>query len=161
MKKYLFTILTLALFAVGFAASDEEESASSSNEQKQEQNVKSKEEQKEEEKSNVSGTYEVTDKVGCTIRITLKEDGTATITGVRGEDVTYYCTWIDQSYSEKRTALIEFPDRTKLPYLVFDGGTTAKVIKDWYALGKDGYLYYNVFPETNNPEWRLPVKKIK
>ena len=156
MKKYFYTMLSLALFAVGFAASDEEESASSSNEQRQKQ---AKVEKKEEKKSNIPGTYEVTDKVGCTIRITLKEDETATITGVRGENVTYYCTWIDQSYYKNRMALIEFSDLNKIPYLVFDGGT-GKYSSTCF-LSKDGWFYWDVLPETNNPEWRLPAKKIK
>lgn len=151
MKKYILSIFTIALFAVGFAASDEENSSGSSNEQ--EQTVK-------EEKSNIPGTYEVKDKVGCTIRITLKEDGTATITGVRGENVTYYCTWHDQSYHKNRMAIIEFSDFDKRPYLFFDGGTTEK-FSDCCFLSKDGWFYYSVLPETNNPEWRLKATKIK
>ena len=131
--------------------------------QEQKQEIKEREQEKKEEKKEVkiTGTYEVTDNVGCTIHITLKEDETATITGVKGEGITYYCTWIDQAYYKNRLVLIEFSD-TKRPYLVFDGGTSEE--KGSYTtcfLSKDGWFYYDVTPETNNPEWRLKTKKIK
>ena len=53
--------------------------------------TKAKQETKQEE--SICGTYEITDKVGCTIRLTINEDETATITGVNGEDIVYYCSW--------------------------------------------------------------------
>ena len=61
MRKYFFTMATVALFAIGFSASDEEESSNSSSSSSTPQT-----EQKQEE--SILGTYEVTDKVGCTIR---------------------------------------------------------------------------------------------
>lgn len=66
MKKYFFTMATLALFAIGFAASDDEESSSSSNsstqtEQKEETEVerhareeKEKQEQVQKKKDEVA-----------------------------------------------------------------------------------------------------------
>ncbi len=59
MKKYFLTMATVALFAVGFAASDEEESSSSSSigsskpqtEQKQEQKKETEAERKAKEKA--------------------------------------------------------------------------------------------------------------
>lgn len=151
MKKYFWTLSVMALFAIGFAASDEDETTSNSSLKQEEKPIK--------KKNTIVGTYEATDKIGCTMRITLKEDGTATITGVRGENVTYYCTWSDQSYYKNRLAIVVFSDPAKRPYLIFEGGTTA-VFRDCLFLSKDGYLYYNVHPETNNPEWRIPCKKI-
>ena len=56
-----------------------------------------KEEMVESPNNSIYGIYEITDKVGCTIRLTLNEDETATITGVRGEGVTYYCSLQDRS----------------------------------------------------------------
>lgn len=168
-KKYAWTTaiasLLIVLAAIGASAPDENEQAQTQTEQVvKEENQKTKQEEKQktkQEEKKIAGTYEVKDKIGCTIRITLNEDETATITGVRGEGITYYCTWDDQSYYKNRLVLIDFSD-TKRPYLVFDGGTSEE--KGNYAscfLSKDGWFYYDVCPETNNPEWRLPAKKIK
>lgn len=74
MKKYFLTMATVALFAIGFAASDEEESSSSESstpqtEQKQETEAERQaREQKEKEESNPTakfvGTYQVYDDDG-------------------------------------------------------------------------------------------------
>ncbi len=154
MKKYYLSIITIALFAVGFAASDEEDSANNTN---QEQKQEIKEEKQEKKEDSFLGTYEVTDKVGCTMRITLNEDETATITGVRGENVTYYCSWRDASWQD-RGVEINFSDEK--PYIVYEGGADENKYEELYI--KDGWLYSgfrNV--DSKNPKWRLKAKKIK
>ena len=163
MKKYFLTMATVALYAIGFAASDEEESSNSSSsssapqtEQKQETEAdRQAQEQKEKQEGNFIGTYEVTDKVGCTIRITINEDETATITGVKGENVTYYCSWNDWRKTGYGIG-ITFSDER--PYLVFEGGdNTAKYPRIHL---KDGWLYTSDAVKSNNPKWRLKATKI-
>ena len=150
MRKYFFTMATVALFAIGFSASDEEESSNSSSSSSTPQT-----EQKQEE--SILGTYEVTDKVGCTIRITLNEDETATITGVRGEGVTYYCTWKDKTFV-KAGFEIRFSDEK--PYLVYDGGADTNKLSSIYL--NDGWLYSDYKKsKAKNPQWRLKATKIK
>ena len=66
--------------------------------------------------------------VGCTIHLTLNEDETATITGVRGENITYYCSW------HKFTLIdlgIEIGFSDKKPYLVYSGGPDETNIKGY------------------------------
>ncbi len=167
IKWAVYTFAAFCMFCLLLATcSDDEKEDSNQTSTEQKEDIKEQSEVNEskrvEEKKEVeiTGTYEVTDNVGCTIHITLKEDETATITGVKGEGITYYCTWIDQAYYKNRLVLIEFSD-TKRPYLVFDGGTSEE--KGNYTtcfLSKDGWFYYDVTPETNNPEWRLKAKKI-
>ena len=116
-----------------------------------------RQEQEEPKKSpSFIGTYEVTDKAGCTIRITINEDKTATITGVRGEGKTYYCTWSDFSHSRAGLG-ISFSDER--PLLYFEGGDNAG--KGVYSFIKDGWFYPSISTaQANNQDWRLPVKKI-
>ena len=53
----------------------------------------------------VVGIYEVTDKVGCTIQITLKEDETAVVKIIKGggEGSTFYCSWSDDQLFWRRS----------------------------------------------------------
>lgn len=123
-------------------------------EQKEEADRQARE-QKEKQEGNFIGTYEVTDKVGCTIRITINEDETATITGVKGENVTYYCSWNDWRKTGYGIG-ITFSDER--PYLVFEGGdNTAKYPRIHL---KDGWLYTSDAVKSNNPKWRLKATKI-
>ena len=116
-----------------------------------------KEEMVESQNNSIYGIYEITDKVGCTIRLTLNEDKTATITGVRGEGITYYCSW--EIFSGlKRGIGIAFSDEK--PYLVYEGGPDNDKYASLYL--KEGWLYSG--PEnvdSKNPRWRLKATKIK
>lgn len=116
-----------------------------------------RQEQEEPKKSpSFIGTYEVTDKAGCTIRITINEDKTATITGVRGEGKTYYCTWSDFSHSRAGLGISFSSER---PLLYFEGGDNAG--KGVYSFIKDGWFYPSISTaQANNQDWRLPVKKV-
>lgn len=149
------TVATVALFAIGFAASDEESNEPQQTEQQQTEQKQETEAPQEQEESFL-GTYEVTDKVGCTFRITLNEDETATITGVSGESVTYYCSWMDYRVI-KRGIGIKFSDEK--PYIVYEGGADTNKYTDVYL--KDGWLYAEDGVKSKNPNWRLKATKIK
>ena len=160
-KKYgLYVLGFLAFFyIVGECSGGSNDSSEKKTEQKQE-SVKQESAKQEPEEAKESpsfiGTYEVTDKVGCTIRITINEDETATITGVRGEGKTYYCTWSDFSYSKAGLG-IEFS--SERPLLYFEGGDNAG--KGEYCFIKDGWFYPSISTaQANNHDWRLPVKKV-
>lgn len=173
MKKYLFSMLTLALFAVGFAASEDDSSTTSTNDSQttsvnekptastNDSKVKpvndSPTEQKKEKKKSFLGTYEVTDKVGCTFRITLNEDETATITGVRGENKTFYGSWTNFSIYKAGIAL-QFSGST--PLLYFEGGDNRG--KGDYCFLNDGWFYSDMSAsQAKNPDWRLKATKIR
>lgn len=173
MKKYLLSMLTLALFAVGFTASDDDSSTTSTNDSQatsvngkptastNDSQVKpvndSPAEQKKEKKKSFLGTYEVTDKAGCTFRITLNEDETATITGVRGENNTYYCSWSNFSIYKAGIAL-EFSGER--PLLYFEGGDNRSAGE--FCFLNDGWFYANMSAsQAKNPKWRLKATKIR
>jgi len=151
MKKYFLTMTVMALFAIGFAASDEDESTNGSS--------SSSEQTELEQKPSFLGTYEVTDKVGQTMLLTLNADETGTAT-IKGESVTYYCSWRDDS-DIGRGLLIDFPSGVgERPNLVYEGGTDEFGTVGCYL--KDGWFYSgsdNV--KSNNPRWRLKATKIK
>ena len=132
MKKTIWvaTIAILALFAVGFAASDEESN------------------------SDVTGTYQVTDEMGQTLILNLKEDKTATAT-IKEEGKTYYCTWRDFRNIDHG---IEIYFSDEKPYLVYDNGSSNN---SYVALDK-GWLYEDETKlQAQNPGWRLKATKIK
>lgn len=142
MKKYFYSILTIALFAIGFAASDEEEATNSSNEQKQEQK----------KENSILGTYEATDKIGNKLIVTLKSDKTATVKELGGEGHTFYCTWRKWS-----SVGIEIHSPDEPIELVFEAGVRSHF---WIYI-KDGWLYSYNGVETNNPTLRLKVTKTQ
>ncbi|MCF2563808.1 hypothetical protein I6E12_06750 [Prevotella brevis] len=142
MKKYFYSILTIALFAIGFAASDEEEATNSSNEQKQEQK----------KENSILGTYEATDKIGNKLIVTLKSDKTATVKELGGEGHTFYCTWREWS-----SVGIEIHSPDEPIELVFEAGVRSHF---WIYI-KDGWLYSYNGVETNNPTLRLKVTKTQ
>ena len=124
-------------------------------EKKEETTIKEQEEKQEEKQKSFIGTYEVTDEVGTTIKITLKEDKSAVATRVGSENVTYYCSWIDFTNMNSGIQVL-FSD--KVPYLVFEGGDNK--YKNGGCL-KDGW-YYATYQHSvaNNPQWRIKAKKI-
>lgn len=153
----IFAFLVLLAIFVGKEKPNNKEQT----EKKQTEQLSSKQETKKED--SFLGTYEVTDKVGCTIRITLNEDETATITGVKGEGVTYYCSWSDftSTYGGIR---VWYGDTEKVPYLVFEGGDNVK--KNRYnpggCLSRDGWYYVTINEaKAKDPNWRLKATKIE
>jgi len=168
MKKIIkWAVYTFAAFCVFCllvaTCSDDEKEGSNQTSTEQKEDIKEQSEVNEskrvEEKKEVeiTGTYEVTDKVGCTIRITLNEDETATITGVKGENITYYCSWQDVSW---RNAGIKISFSDEKPYLVYEGGADENTYQELYI--KDGWMYTGYSnADSKNPKWRLKVTKIK
>lgn len=132
MKKYILSILTLALFAIGFAASDEDEATNS---------------------SNITGTYKVTDKIGQTFTITLKEDRTATF---EGNGIISHCSWSEDIWNSGAFSLTFSDDP---PALVFNGGIAETM---YIPEVKDGWLYYDFTArDAKNPNRRLKITKVK
>lgn len=151
---YCFAAFCFFSFVVATCSDDKE-----SDNQKIESNKQS-EEIEEKKENSFLGTYKITDKVGCTIHLTLNEDETATITGVRGEGITYYCSWFDSSYGEGKKIHISFSDDK--PILVYEGGIENNKYNYEGLYLKDGWLYSgNSNAESKNPKWRLKATKIK
>lgn len=137
----------MAIFAIGFAASDEESNDSATIDEAITSNSS------DDENAGITGTYEVTDKIGQTMVITLKDDKTATVT-LDGN--TYYCSWNHISYGDGEVEM-RFSDDP--PALVFEGGV-AETMYGPEILG--GWLYYNYSArKAKNPNRRLAIKKVK
>jgi hypothetical protein len=162
MKKYFLTMATVALFAVGFAASDEEENSSNSSndsskpqtEQKQEQKKESQEVKSEQKQENsFLGTYEVTDVTGCKVTLNINED--ETVTGSNEYGSNFYGSWTGPTGVG---IIINFAE-TK-PYLIFEGGKDKYMLPVFYL--RDGWIYTGgENASAKNPKWRLKVTKIK
>ncbi len=144
-KVFCWVILGFLAFCALIATLSDDDSSASSTEQAQETQSES-----------FLGTYEVTDKVGTTIRITLNEDKTATIIVVGQEDFTYYCSWDDQRNID-RGILISY-DGEK-PSLVYEGGEDSNVYLASFI--KDGWLWADDGIKSKNPRWKLKATKIK
>lgn len=114
-----------------------------------------KETKEEKKEDSFLGTYEVTDKVGNKMHITLKKDKTAIVKEIGGSNTTYYCSWTDYHNYRNLGIGIEFSDI--YPYLIYDGGEAHDV--EIYL--KDGWLYSFDAASSNNPNWRLKATKIK
>lgn len=165
-KKYASSTILCAIISVLFAigaltpTDDQQSRIEKMQSEKPEAKIQASEQKEKQEEANnntITGTYEVTDKLGCTIHITLNKDKTATITGVRGENITYYCSWDDLT-SINKGIRIDFSDEK--PYLVYEGGADEIAALSLYL--KDGWLYKgrdNV--EAKNPKWRLKATKLK
>lgn len=159
VKWSVFAFAAFCAFCILIAECSDDENESNNQAQteqkvKEEEKVETKESKEEKKEDSFLGTYEVTDKVGCTMRITLNEDGTATITGVRGEDVTYYCSYVAGNAGIK----IDFSDEK--PYIVYEAGPDDIMAYPIFLM-KDGYLYAYKGAAAKNPNWRLKATKIK
>lgn len=113
MKKCLFSMVVIAIFAIGFAASGDE---GGSDER--------------------CGTYKIVDKSGSVFHLTLKGDESGTMT--TESNSTYYCSWSADGFSH--CIRINFSD--KKPAIAFPGGTDDNVLwtnclKDGYLYRED------------------------
>lgn len=153
MKKYFWTLSVMALFAIGFAASDEDETTSNSN---SEQELRQKEEEPA-KKNAIVGTYKTTDEVGKSVKIDLNEDkrGTIIVQYFDRTVGTYYCSW-----GEIWDGIIEISVSTDgahdeafyIPKHTFKN--------QYYMLGE--WLYGSVKAvEAQDPTARLKLTKIK
>lgn len=148
MKKYILSIFTIALFAVGFAASDEDSTDSATIDEAVTSN------NPDDENASITGTYEVKDKIGQTLVLTLKDDKTATVTL---EGKTYYCSWKRSANIGDGEVELRFSDDP--PALVFEGGVAETM---YYPEILGGWLYYNYTArKAKNPNRRLAIKKVK
>lgn len=157
---YCFAAFCAFCILVATCSDDKESDNQKQTEQKVESNkqnkeIEAKKETIEKKEDSIFGTYEITDKVGCTIHLTINEDKTATITGVRGENKTFYCSTYESSMDGLWITCSD-----ERPYIVFDGGVYEGAYKDFSL--KDGWFYSEPLKaRANNPEWRLKAKKIK
>ena len=100
------------------------------------------------------GTYEVTDEIGNTWVIELKEDETATI-HQKGDSYLVYGSWDPTNYLDYAPGLEFFDER---PILYFPSGKESLFLPNIV----DGYLYDDgSSAQAKNPRKRLPVKKVK
>ncbi len=131
MKKYFYSMVVMAIFAIGFAASGNEGGS--------------------DEKC---GTYKIVDKSGSVFHLTLNEDESGTIT--TASNSTYYCSWYVDGINH--CIIINFSD--EMPTIAFPGGTNNNVLwthclkNGFFYRGEDAL-------SANNPNWRLKAEKIK
>lgn len=101
-----------------------------------------------------SGTYIMTDAAGVKWTLTLNKDQSGKFVS---NAYSFYCSWNDDSNADG-SAFIPISTEEYIPVLTFKGGE-----RECYSLTLlDGYIYPNgTEPKAKNPNWRLPVKKIK
>lgn len=105
-------------------------------------------------KRNAIGTYEVTDEIGNTWVIELKEDETATM-HQKGDGYLVYGSWDPTNYLDYAPGLEFFDER---PILFFPSGEESLFLPHIV----DGYLYEDgSSAQAKNPRKRLSVKKVK
>lgn len=138
MKKYLYSFITIAVFAIGFAASASDDP---------------------EVTKKVVGKYQVTDSEGTTWYFNLKEDHTVTAkTEGMSDDDMYYGDWSEgiggclciisfMSFHAGNPPM-EFPKER-----IWSKG-------EYMEVGKDGWLYKgHENLEAKNPNERLKMNK--
>lgn len=151
MKKYLFTYLVMAIFAIGFAASDETSSPSST------ENEEKVQEQKPAPKPDFLGTYVVKDKAGLTYKYIFKENGTVDI--IINSALTVTGKWKD-CRKENCGLQICFDDIDKIPAIQFPYGIHSEAM-DKCAYFCEGYYYPDFFTCDDRKEgWRVEYTKI-
>lgn len=155
MKKYYLTIAVMAIFAIGFAASDEESTESSSTTSNEQI-----EKQKPAPKPDFLGTYSIKDMTGNVYEFELNEDRTVNIYS-HPNNPEYRKLWITAKWKDERGtgygAQIQY-DQYHIPNFVFQYGEKASICA--YLL--DGYYYPDFFTADDRDEYyRLQATKIK
>lgn len=161
MKKYYLTLAVMAIFAIGFSASDDESSESSSEETSKEQ----VEEQQPAPapKPDFLGTYEVRDKAGLMYHFILKEGGTVDIIInphiEHGEHLTLTGKWKD-CRKQNCGLQICYDDSERIPALCFPNGRHNSSM-DKCAYLCEGYYYPDFFTcDDRKGGWRVEYTKI-
>ena len=141
--KYLYSILIIALFSIGFAASDEDNEANAS------------------AIAERCGTYEITDENND--RYTIKVNNDMTIV-VESNGRTYYGSW-SKPWENTGCGLIRFEfagENDDKPRIKFKGGEFW--IDNDYAIAEDGFLYGDAGgygkPDRHDPQRRLKYRKL-
>ena len=158
MKKYYLTLLVMAIFAIGFAASDEDSSSSFST-----QSENQVTEQKPVQKPDFLGTYEVRDKAGLTYHFTFNENGTVTIVInpdiATSEHTTLTGKWQD-CRKENYGLQVCYDDTDRLPGIYFPNGIHRGAF-DNCAYFCGGYYYPDWSTcDGKKTGWRLEYSKI-
>lgn len=157
MRKYYLTLIVIAVFAFGFAASDDSSSPSSSSTTNYEQ-------KEEQPKVNMSlvGTYEAIDDRNIPVHFVLKKDGTAESFNPRNRDMfTYYARW-----EEVRGGIqICYNDANKQPKVEYPYGYSHDHRFDFTGrccFISGGYLYPDFTTFDKREEgWRIRIVKTK
>lgn len=141
--KYLYSIITIVLFSIGFTASEEnsEENASDIAER--------------------CGTYEIIDENND--RYTIKVNNDMTIV-VESNGRTYYGSW-SKPWKDTGFGLIRFEfagGNENKPRIKFKGGDYW--VENDYSIAEDGFLYGDTGgfgrPDRHDPKYRLKYRKI-
>ena len=141
--KYLYSILIVVLFAVGFAASEESEHDKAMREIK----IKS-----------ITGTYMFSDEEGVNYTLNLNSDYTMT---AEANGKCYYGTWDDLEEYIK----FEFSGSTnEYPRIRFKADKKYELsswIDNDYTISNDGFLYgcSQNKATKHDPDYRLKIKK--
>lgn len=144
MKKYLYSFITLAVFAIGFAASDTDDTVDEST------------------AAELCGTYVITDEDNTRYTIVVNDDKTIV---AESNGRKFYGSW-DKTWDKSQQGLLTFKfageDEDK-PRIKFKGGVYW--IANDYAIGDDGFLYGDAFgfgtPRRHDPKYRLKYRKEK
>ena len=153
MRKYYLTLVVMAIFVIGFAASDD--SSSSSTESKEQI-----QEQKPADKPNFLGTYSIKDRTGNVFEFELKEDRTVNVYS-HPDNPEYRKLWITAKWNDERGTgfgvQIQY-NKYHIPNFVFQYGEKTSTCA--YIL--DGYYYPDFFTADERDEYyRLQATKIK
>ena len=136
--KYLYSIITIVLFAAGFAASEESEES-------------------KRETSNLCGTYILTDEANVTYTIKVNIDRTIT---AEGNGNVFYGTWSKIGSNIWFKFSGEFQE---CPSIMFKEGDL-RIVND-YAIADDGFVYGDAGgrgnPRSHNPQFRLKYRKTE
>ena len=108
-----------------------------------------KNESKKKSSETVPGTYTFTDKSGRKWTLTLHDDKSGRL---ETEGYTAYCSWWGMNKGVSLTFGVE------RPVIGFEKGKKSIFITHII----DGYIYAdNIIAPTKDPNWRLPIAKIK
>ena len=141
--KYLYSLIVMAFFAIGFAASDDEESSST---------ITFKNER--------CGTYVITDEDNVSYTIKVNDDYTIV---AESNGHTYYGSWSIQWKKSNSFIRFEFAGENEdKPRIKFKGGEYW--IDNNYAIADDRFLYGDAWgygtPDRHDPQRRLKYRKI-
>ena len=153
MRKYYLTLIVIAVFAFGFAASDDSSSTSSSYQEQPKQ------------KPPFLGTYELKDRAGILYHFILKEDESVEI--IVNPDIDhgsknnkFWGKWWDER-SAGGEVQIQYGDIERMPGITFPNGIPTGVLSNCPQIC-NGYFYSDWEQLKKRREgWRLPIKKIE
>lgn len=158
MKKYFMTMAVMAIFAIGFAASDDTSTSENKNEAQKEV-----QEKQPTQKPDFLGTYAVRDKAGLTYHFTFNEDRTVKIVLSpdipNGSHTTLTGRWKETG---KHGLQLCYDDVDRIPAVEFPNGIHRGGAMDACAYFCDGYYYPDFFTcDDKIAGWRVEYTKIE